>query len=316
MTEKSKLKYKELFPESSPEIPTPDPLRNIGQIENVETEARIRFFKQFSKIQIYGFSGISLAWIIFWANTMVQKLLHDSANKDLRGYFFVLIIPFILFFIVYANFKSKILKIFIEQFAKENGFIYLAAKKNITDEKGALFNLGHGQILTHVIGGKLNNHDVKIFYYNYTIGHGKQARTYFSTVLRITNNHIVPPILLVVDKQYFGGISPNFTDSVKIKPEMNFDAQFDLYTKKKYEIEALQVFKPEFMEIMLKRWQIFNIDFTGNEIYIFTNKHVQVRLTLQNMFALGKYILEKIDPQLERMQGSILNLHELNPNNK
>lgn len=298
-----------------PEVPINE-FRDIGTIENVATETRVRLFKHYSKPQTYTFYTLSLVWILYWCFVLFQKLQTNTNSDDLRGYFFLISVPFLIFAVIYANFQNKILKLFMQQFAKEANLTYLYPSAKITDENGALFNLGHSKTLRHVLGGKLLNHEVQLFYYQYTVGQGKSARTFNTTVLRIKNDHVVPPILLMVDKQYFGSINPNFSDSVKIKPETDFDAQFDLYAKQKYEIEALQVFKPEFMDIMLKRWKVFNIDFSGSDIYIFTNSQIQIRVVLQNMFALGKYLLENIDPQLSKMQGSVNSLNELNPKNK
>ena len=265
--------------------------KDIGIIENVDTTTRTKLFAHYSKFQIYSFCTISGIWIIFWAYKLVQKLQSPGANsEDLKGYFFVLLIPFIIFSILYANFQNKILKLFMQQFAKETGLTYLSSSKSVTEEKGSLFSIGHSKNITHLIGGKHKDHDVQMFYYKYTVGQGKHSHTYFSTVLRITHDHIVPPILLMVDRQNFGGISPSFEDSVKIKPELNFDSKFDLFAKQKYEIEALQIFKPEFLEVMLNRWDMFNIEFNENDIYIFTNSQIKTRSILQNMFAIGKKI--------------------------
>lgn len=223
--------------------------------------------------------------------------------------FLIFIPPLFALGIYWAIVNNSIKHQFYQQFALANGFQY--QKNGGLDLSGALFNLGHSHKTQDIITGVYDGNPLTLFNYTYIIGYGKNQQTYNDSVFRVEYPTILPPILLVVDNQYFGGITGLFDGWEKIKPEGDFDKNFDLYTKKEFEIEALQVFSPDFMEKMLADWPEFNLEFNGNKLIIFHNRTITTKAELQKMYDLAQFLITKVEPLAKRMAGSVQAMEEL-----
>jgi hypothetical protein len=196
------------------------------------------------------------------------------------------------------------------QFAQANGFQY--QKSGSLALSGALFSLGHSHITKDIVTGSYQNNPLTLFNYSYTEGSGKSQHTYSDTVFKIQYPSVLPPILLVVGNQYFGGITGGvFSSWEKIKPEGNFDKKFNLYTKKEFEIETLQVFTPDFMQKMLAEWPEFSLEFSGSDLIVFHNYIITTKAELQKMYDFAEYLITKIDPLAKQMENSVKDLEAL-----
>jgi hypothetical protein len=241
-----------------------------------------------------------IAWLV-WIGYLIMSggpLVKDDWRET------TLFVPIVVVAVSYAMFRNKVLREFMQQFAMANSFTY-AKYGDANQLQGALFNLGHGHKMENVVSGSFDGNTLNLFDYNYTIGSGKNSHTYSCTAAQIDYPSILAPILLVVDSQSFGGIVPFFSGWEKVKPEGNFDKTFDLYTKKEMEIEALQIFSPDFMLKMLQDWPEFNLEFNGSKITVFYNRTITKKAELQKMFDLIKYLIVRIEPQAQRMAGSV-----------
>ncbi len=232
-----------------------------------------------------------------------------SPITDGRVIFAILIPPLFLLFGFWLVIQNKIKHLFYQQFALANNFHY--QKTGLLDLTGALFNLGHNHSTQDIITGTYDGNPLLLFNYTYVIGGGKNKQTYCDSVFRVEYPSVLPPILLVVDNQYFGGIVGLFSGWEKIKPEGDFDKNFDLYTKKEFEIEALQVFSPDFMEKMLADWPEFNLEFNGNKLIIFHSGTITTKAELQKMYDLAQFLITKIEPLAKRMAGSVQAMEDL-----
>lgn len=296
-----------------PEVPKPNQPRSSLEkeidpnliIEDVSAEANRLFLNHYGKSK-YWFFGV-------WIFLIILSLFYIQTLQ--RGVLLVIITPMLIIGIEYGRYYNRIEEIFMQQFAAANGFSY-SKWGDYNTLFGALFNIGHSKKMYNLVTGAFLNHPLTYFNYNFTIGSGKSSHLYSYSVFQITHDHILPSILLTVDTQSFGGLKPTFPNPNKIKPELNFDNNFDLYVENKFEIEALQIFDPSFLSLMLEKWKDFGIEFNGNKITIFTGRKITNKTNLYNMFELAKYTVKSLDPILNRLQGSVMALKELNPNNK
>jgi hypothetical protein len=247
-----------------------------------------------------------LALLVCW---MLVVFLLASPIQTPDPLIWVFLPPLVFLLVSYVVVQSKIRHEFYRQFAQGNNFLY--QRNGSLELSGALFNLGHSRSTDDIITGTYDGNPLVLFNYRYTIGSGKSQQTYYDTVFRIEYPSVLAPILLVVDNQYFGGITGLFSGWQKIKPEGDFDKNFDLYTKKEFEIEALQVFSPDFMVKMLREWPEFNLEFNGNRLIVFHNHTITTKAELQKMYNLVQFLITKIEPQAKRMEGSVQALENL-----
>ena len=110
--------------------------------------------------------------------------------------------------------------------------------------------------------------------------------------------------------QFFSGLSPNFPNSEKLNLEGNYNDYFTLYTRKDFEIEALQIFSPDFMARTKDDYREFSIEFTGSQIYIYFSAYIETKSELEKMYSLAEYIITKLEPILQRMKGGMVAMNQ------
>ncbi len=286
-------------------------------VSDVNKDTHRLFWSKYSSKTKLAYLVISLAWAGFFMYLFfTSPALNNPKNDSEQIYIFLALVPAFLVAGLYASFYAKIEKLFMQQFAATHGLTYVG-KGSDADFTGGLFAIGHGHIVSHLMTGTFQEHPISLFFYQHTVGSGKSSKTYHTTVLNIAHEHTLPPILLLVDNQYFGGFDPklSFSQPVKLKPELELDSQFDLYCKEQYEIETLQIFNPDFIGKMMSNWKNFNLDFSGNNLVVFKSGKILNVEELENFFSLAKYMMTGMETVLKNISGSVKALNELNPNN-
>ncbi len=287
-------------------------------VNDVGRDTNRLFWSKYNQNAKIAFFGISLLWAgFFFYLFFTSPALSNPKDDSEQIYIFLALVPVFLVGGLYAAFYARIEKLFMQQFAASQGLTYVG-KGTVENLTGGLFSMGHSHAMSHIITGSFQNHPISLFFYRYTIGSGKSAHTYQTTVLNIFHDHTLPPALLLVDAQYFGGFSPklSFEKPVKLNPELDLDKQFDLYSKEKYEIEVLQIFSVDFISKMLADWKNFNLEFSGSNLVVFKSGKILNSSELNNFFNLARYLMTGMEKRLAGLAGSVKALNELNPNNK
>lgn len=254
-------------------------------------------FHQFRNRTLAILAGGIIWFVIFY-------LLSGQSGYGFSFFSFLQILPVFVLLIYIYNIFVNARHEFYRQFANANGMVY-SQKAQLTNLQGALFNLGHGHKTEDAISGTYDGNRFNLFTYQYTIGSGKSQQTYGCTVAQINYPSVLPSILLIVDSQYFGGIVPFFSGWEKLRPALTFDRNFDLYGKKEFEIETLQIFTPDVMEKLLNAWPQFNLEFNHNTLYVFCAHTILTKAELQKMYELTQYLIAKIEPVAIRMKSSL-----------
>ncbi len=219
---------------------------------------------------------------------------------------FILFLPIIVYFGLLAGIQNKLLKEFYKQFATANGFSYKPTSSP-DRETGALFKVGHSEKINDYIQGEINGFPVSLFNFYYTVGSGKSSRSYSSTVWSIDFKTAVPSMVLLVDRQYFGDdLSNNNINKVsKISLPEELEKHFSLYAENKFEIEALQIFTPEFLNKIYQSYKNYNLDFVGTKLYIYSNNIIKNKGNLEQLKQYINFIISQLSGKLPSMAGSI-----------
>lgn len=276
----------------SPDLPVLD-----ETIEDVSKTTGAYITSHYRKHLIVG----GILWIV-WAGVIIYWIM---VSPDLDKAFLILA-PIILFFGFQAYVHNKILSIFMRQFAAANHYQY-QQDETLDGLNGFAFDIGHSRKATNVVSGQYQGHPLKLFHYNYTIGYGKHSHTYYLTVFKLTLDVRLTDLFLRSKRLDFGkSLTLTFKNEQQIHLEGNFDQFFTLLAPKGFQIEALQIFSPDFMLKMRDEWQDFSLEFIGNDIYLYCENIIDKKDKLYKMYDLARHLLEAMKPALAKMQKGLL----------
>ncbi len=197
--------------------------------------------------------------------------------------------------------RQKMVHEFMKQFAGANGYAYQRSGQ-LADLNGEMFNLGHSRYTEDIISGQFLNLPLQIFNYRYTVGSGKNQRTYRYTFLRINFGMPLPPVVLKAKHHDFGGdLFAGLGDSSQINTSGDFEKKFQLSSGKEFEMEALQIFEPDFMQAIADKFYNFSLEFVGSNLFIYAYKQITDKTDLQTFYAYAQFLIEKLLPVTKRM---------------
>jgi hypothetical protein len=199
-------------------------------------------------------------------------------------------IPLALFLLIHLDSYLKENKSFkrpldvsikTSRFAKANNFTYTSKipsparsgfifqNKNATDRK--IFDLVSGKNGIPFELGK--------YYYEVRSDRRTIKRTY--TYMRMTLNINLPHMVLDTtadDTNIFGieisNLGMAFSKDQAMRLEGNFNDYFTLYAPKGYETDALYVFTPDLMALMIDEVSPFNAEIVDDSLYIYSSKNL------------------------------------------
>ena len=231
---------------------------------------------------------------------------------------FIIIVAFVVsiplgFAIIsgYLGIKATIKHIsFMKSFAAENGLKY-APFFAAGDLKGRLFSVSNSELAGNSFSGKHNNTPFRIFNYIYSVGDGKNRRSYKFTVSEIEIEKTIFPYILLQSKsmaKYSKGSLLKNKD-IEISLEENFKKTYKLFAKENYEIEVLEIFTKDLLNFLKENGSHFSIEFADNKIYIYDDRLIHKKKNLSALLDLTKKIIEKTAPLLGRLSDDFSALH-------
>lgn len=96
-----------------------------------------------------------------------------------------------------------------------------------------------------------------------------------------------------------GGVPVSVDPSQRLSLEGNFDDYFTLYTPKKYESDALYVFTPDVMQILMEGLANYDCEIIDNNFYIYSDKMFEpyTRKGFEEIIRLLDAVKDKIEKQ-------------------
>lgn len=255
------------------------------------------------------------AWVSFivfsalWYVILVMFIsIYTIAILALGHLLYVLVsIPILIGGLWYRLVKSKIADQFMQNFATANGYSY-EATGTTEGLSGSLFSIGHSKQVEDVVSGVYGNSPIRLFTYHYTIGFGRNKRTYNCMVFELTFDTHLPRILLRSKQQSFGGTT-FFSQAIdhpnEVTLEGNFGDYYEFGVDEQYEIEGLQIFTPDFMSQLMNLPTKFSIEFVGSKLFIYADKAIEKRHELHYFFDIAKWLIERLNPVLTRLKDDV-----------
>jgi hypothetical protein len=221
------------------------------------------------------------------------------------------VIPMFILVAGYAYVRKQVLREFMRQFAAANGFSY-AEDGTVDGRNGTLFTIGHSKSVSNVVSGTYKQCSMELFDYRYTIGSGKNSHTYPFTVFELRFDIAMPNIMLenrecpTGAESIFGG----FPGLETIRLEGDFSDRFTLGVRRDYEIEALQIFTPDVMAVLMDKGRNFSMEIVEGQLFLYAKNTIETRQALAQFFDLARYFAEKLVPRFARMKSGIAAMNE------
>lgn len=211
--------------------------------------------------------------------------------------------------------KKRDLKIYqLMGFAEQNGFSYVSQSHEI-DQSGVIFSIGHSKRLENVLATE-KPLPFEVGNYQYTTGSGKNSQTHYWGYVCIDLERHLPNMLLDAssnNSKIFGfqisNLPVNFDKDQTLKLEGDFNEYFTLYAPKEYERDALYVFTPDLMALLIDKVARFDAEAVDNKLYIYSpnrfnmlDEQVMARL-LTIVAVVGKKVINRTDYYADQRVG-------------
>ncbi len=201
---------------------------------------------------------------------------------------------------------------FFKSFSELNGFVYQT--KSFTGiPDSSLFTVGHSKTKSHEISGTIGAVKFNIFSYQYTVGSGKTAHTYTSSVMELRLTSQVASMLLIPNTMSFGDeLADNKLKNVSLVPlPAEFSPTYRLFCETKMEPEALHIFAPEILMLLKNQFANVTLEFMQNQVYVYSRSVADTPETLKPFFAFLDFTQRILLPRLIAQEGSVKAMQEV-----
>lgn len=235
---------------------------------------------------------VSAQWQ-FWA-TVAGVLVSVIALAIASNGSGIAFIPLLIIVVYVVAVQNKIRTSFWRRFAEVNGWRY-AEEGDPGQEQGLMFRQGHSRRISHGIEGSIDNRKFRIFNYEFSVGSGKNKKTYYYTAFAFRFNGSFPHIYLNHRRNSY---SIRAGEEIPLPEE--FKEKFSLSAPRKYEIEALAIFTPDILARLLDDGFPHDVEFIEQEVVIFTDGRINTFETLEKEFHQALALEDLLDEKLDR----------------
>lgn len=161
----------------------------------------------------------------------------------------------------------------IDRFARANGLVFSPAD---ADPKyaGSIFQLGSGRRATeHLMSQAGRFFDMGNF--QYTTSNGKESTTHTWGFMALKLDRRLPHMVLdaQANNGFFGSNLPaSFDKSQILSLESDFDRYFTLYCPRQYERDALYVFTPDLMALLIDNAAPFDVEVIDDWMFVYASQ--------------------------------------------
>ena len=198
----------------------------------------------------------------------------------------------------------------LDRFARANGMSFTPAS-GPPAYPGEIFNLGRDQtVLSHLIsggeagGGAGGGRFLDLGNYRYTTGSGKSQSTHDWGFLAMALDRRMPNIVLdsKSNNSLFGSNLPAVLDRSQILHlEGDFDRYFTLYCPQEYEQDALYIFTPDLMALLIDEAAPFDVELVDQWMFVYSSRPFEMTdpAVLQRLFTIADTVGAKALDQTE-----------------
>jgi hypothetical protein len=158
-------------------------------------------------------------------------------------------------------------------FSSLNHMTYELERKNIR-YNGAIFSLGTRALATDVMTVK-SGRGIQIGNYRSFASSSRDQAHFRGGYVAIELDRRMPHMIAIAKRRRKPGgqsIAPGLLRNQILSLEGDFDKYFTLYAPRQYERDALYVFTPDLMVLLIDRLASFDLEIVDNRLYIYSHK--------------------------------------------
>jgi hypothetical protein len=162
----------------------------------------------------------------------------------------------------------------LDRFARANGFVF-SPSSGSPNYPGAIFQLGDSRRSTEHFR-TAEGRFLDFGNYQYTTGSGKNRSTRYWGFLALKLDRRLPHMVLDAraNNGLFGGsnLPATFAKDQVLSLEGDFDRYFTLYCPKEYERDALYVFTPDLMALLIDEASPYDVEIVDDWMFVYSQK--------------------------------------------
>lgn len=196
----------------------------------------------------------------------------------------------------------------LDRFARENGLRFQASD-TATPSAGSIFQVGDARVVSNRISS--SDASLDIGNYSYSVGAGKSRQFYDWGYLAIRLERVLPHFVLdsTSNNGRFGsGRLPASFDKRQVLPlEGDFNAHFTLYAPTGSETDALYVFTPDLMALLIDEAGAYDVEIVDDWMFVYSPVPFDTggdsnasAATLQRLFRIADTVGAKARSQTDR----------------
>ena len=165
----------------------------------------------------------------------------------------------------------------LDRFARANGLSFSPKDAN-PFYQGAIFQLGSARWVTEHLSAS-TGHYLDFGTYQYTTGSGRSQSTHFWGFLALHLERRLPQMMLdsKANNSIFGSDLPvSFDKNQVLHLEGDFDRYFTLYCPREYETDALYVFTPDLMALLIDNAAPFDVEIVDDWMFVYSRSRLNV----------------------------------------
>jgi len=167
----------------------------------------------------------------------------------------------------------------MHRFAEANGLVYSPASGQ-PSYPGAIFSLGSSRTVTDHFRSA-SDRFLDYGNYRYTTGSGKNRTTHRWGFLALELDRALPHMVLdsKSNNGLFGGsnLPAVFSKDQVLSLEGDFDRWFTLYCPRQYERDALYVFTPDLMALLIDEAAPFDVEIVDRWMFVYSARSLDMR---------------------------------------
>lgn len=195
------------------------------------------------------------------------------------------------------------------RFAEANGFSY-APRSDAPSYPGMIFGIGRERMaLDHIMRSTPRFLDIGNFRYSSGSGKNKRVRTWGFMAVHLDRR--VPHMLLDAKANDFIGsnLPAAFSKDQVLSLEGDFDRHFTLYCPREYERDALYVFTPDLMALLIDEAGAFDVEVIDDWMFVYSQQPLpmgdgpQMLRLLRIVDTVGATAVERTDAYADERIG-------------
>ncbi len=258
---------------------------------------------------LIGVAVLVVAFIFIFGGVLTSFITEGVRNGNVVGIAFPTIFVVVIVLVAIAAVRARFAHggrweqwLRLDRFARANGMSFTPVD-GVPAYPGEIWGLGRDQtVLSHLTSA--SGRFLDIGNYRYVTGSGKSQTTHNWGFLALALDRAMPNIVLdsKANNSLFSSNLPAVLDKKQILHlEGDFDEHFTLYCPAQYEQDALYIFTPDLMALLIDEASPFDVELVDTWMFVYSSRPFEMTdpAVLQRLFTIADTVGAKALDQTE-----------------